>query len=284
MTSSINLVGPRWPETMGVALRQGRALGDGDRVGTAKVAVVNEAFARAYFPGQTPLGRRFGFGEGAQGATEYEIVGVVGDARYGDVNETPGRMVYLPLLQASDESAHTSELAIRLSGDPASAGPAIRAAVAAVDPRLPISDMLTIARQVDNALIQQRLFARLVGIFGLVAVALACVGLYGVVGQSVARRTQEVGIRMALGADQGAILRMVLRETMRLIGGGLLLGIPAALAAARLIRGQLYGVGTADPVTILLTSALLVAVAAVAGYIPARRASSVAPMTALRRE
>jgi predicted permease len=284
MTSSVNLVGPRYPETMGVPVRAGRAFRDGDRPGSAKVAMVNEAFVRAYFQGQNPVGHRFGFGEGPEGGTEYEIVGVLGDARFGGANEAPGKMIFLPMLQVTDQSAYTSELAIRVNGDPSAAGPAVRSAISAVDARLPISQMVSIDRQLDEALHQQRLFARLVGVFGALAVVLACVGLYGVVAQSVARRTNEVGIRMALGAEQGTILRMVLGETLLLIGAGLVVGVPAALGGAQLIRGHLFGVGTADPLTILATSALLIGIAVVAGLIPARRAASVAPMVALRRE
>jgi predicted permease len=284
MSSSVNLVGPHYPETMGVSLQAGRAFDDGDRPDSPRVAMVNEAFVRAYFPGQTPVGRRLGFGEGPSGASEFEIVGVLGDAHFGGADEAPGKMIYLPILQTIDQSAYTSELAIRINGDPAAAGPAVRAAIATVDSRLPISQMTTIGEQLGNALQQQRLFARLVGVFGVLAVLLACVGLYGVVAQSVARRANEVGIRMALGAQRGAILRMVLQETLTLIGAGLLIGIPAALAAAQLIRGRLFGVGTADPLTIGGTSLLLIAVATVAGFIPARRAASVAPMAALGRE
>jgi len=284
MSSWMNRVGPRYPETMGMTLRAGRPFGDGDRPGAPKVAMVNEAFARAYFPGQDPVGHRFGFNEGPDGANEFEIVGVLGDARFEGANDPPRRMVFLPLLQAVDQSAYTGELAIRVSGEPAAPAAAVRAAIATVDPRLPISQMISIDRQLDNALHQQRLFARLVGVFGMLAVLLACVGLYGVVAQSVARRANEVGIRMALGAEQGAILRMVLGETLLLAGAGLAVGIPAALAAAQLIRGHLFGVGTADPLTILVTSAMLVGIAALAGFIPARRAALVAPMAALRRE
>jgi len=283
-SSLVNLVGPRYPETMGMPIRAGRALGDGDRPGSPKVAMVNEAFARTYFQGQNPVGRRFGFGDDAGDASEFEIVGMVGDARFGSAGDPSEMMVFLPMLQTTDESAYTSELAIRVTGDPAGAGPAVREAVAAVDPRLPISRMVSIDRQVDDSLNQQRLFARLVAVFGGLAVLLACVGLYGVVAQSVARRANEVGIRMALGAQRSAIVAMVLRETLGLIAIGLVIGVPAALGAAQVIRGQLFGVGTTDPLTVAATSLLLVVVAAVAGLIPARRAASVAPMTALRRE
>ena len=282
--TTLNLVGPRYPETMGMTMLAGRALNDGDRVGAPKVAMVNQAFAKAYFKNRNPVGGRFGFGDAGTDSGEYEIVGVVGDARFGGPSSEPDKMVLVPMLQQADGSAFTSELAIRLAGDPASAGPAIREAIVTVDPKLPISGMITIEKQIDSALSQQRLFARLVGVFGALAVLLACVGLYGVVAQSVARRANEVGIRMALGAQPNSIIGMVLKETLTLIAVGLAVGVPAAMAGAQMIRRQLYGVGTADPLTIVGTSLLLVAVAAIAGLIPARRAARVAPMSALRRD
>jgi predicted permease len=284
MQSTINLIGPRYAETMGMPLRAGRDVGERDGSGAPLVAVVNEAFAQAYFKSGNAVGQRIGMGDDPDERGRYEIIGVVGDARFEGPDQAPGKMLFLPILQAGDQSAYTSELALRVSGDAASLGPAVRAAVAAVDPRLPISEITTMDTQFAQALFQPRLFARLVTIFGAVAVLLACVGLYGVVAQSVARRTSELGIRMALGADRGSILRMVLSETLRLIGLGLLIGIPSAIAAAQLLRGQLYGVGPAEPLTIALTSLLLVAVATVAGYLPARRAASVPPMAALRGE
>jgi predicted permease len=284
MIAQLDLVAPRYAETMGIPLRAGREIGEQDRIGSPPVAVVNETFARAYFGNQNPIGRRFGFGDDSQDAAQYEIVGVVGDARFGDVAGPPAKMAFLPLLQSAGQDAYTSELAVRVTGDPAAAGQALRTAIAAVDPRLPISQVTTIRQQVKDSLSQQLLFARLVAVFGGLAVLLACVGLYGVVAQSVARRANEVGIRMALGAERTMIVGMVLRETMALIGAGLAVGIPAALGAAQVLRGQLFGVGTVDPVTIALTSLLLIAVALLAGGIPARRAASMSPMAALRQE
>jgi predicted permease len=284
MMSQVNLVGPRYAETMGMRLRAGRAVGENDRPGAPAVAMVNEAFARAYFGGQNPVGRRFGFGDQPGDAGQFEIVGVLGDARFGNLAHPSEKMVFLPMLQSGGEDAYTSELAIRVNGDPAALGAAVREAIARVDPRLPISQLITIDRQLSDALNQQRLFARLVGVFGALAVLLACVGLYGVVAQSVARRANEVGIRMALGAQRRTIVGMVLKETLLLIGIGLAVGLPAALAGAQVIRGRLFGVGTADPLTILGTSLLLTLVAALAGFIPASRAASVPPMRALRSE
>lgn len=282
MSARVDLVGPSYPETMGMSLKAGRPIAESDRIGAPRAAMINESFAKAYFGQANPLGRRLGFG--ALDSSAYEVVGVVRDARFDGVAEASDRMVFLPLLQSAGEEAFTSELAVRVSGDPAAAGPLLREAVSSVDPHLPISGLITLGRQVDDSLSQHRLFARLVAVFGGLAVLLACVGLYGVVSQSVARRANEVGIRMALGAEGTTIVGMVLRETMLLIGSGLVIGVPAALAAGRVIRGQLFGVGTADPATIAGTSLLLLVVALVAGFIPARRAASLSPMTALRQE
>jgi predicted permease len=262
----------------------GRDITDRDAEGAPLVAMVNQAFVAQYFPGENPIGRGFQFGDPGEGNPRYEIIGVVGDARFGGVAEAAGKMVYIPVLQARDRSAFTSELQIRTTGDPQRFAAAVRSAVADIDPGLPIYQVKSLEGQLNETLRQPRLLARLVAIFGGLALVLACVGLYGVVSQSVNRRTNELGIRIALGADQGRILGMVLSETMRLVGAGLGIGIPAALAAGYLIRRQLYGVGAQDPVTLVGTSLLLMAVAAAAAYLPAWRASRVDPMVALRRE
>ncbi len=280
----IDLVGPRYPQTMGMSILAGRGFEDRDRVGSPRVAMVNQTFAKTYFGNENPVGRRFGLGDSQNDAGAIEIIGVLADAKFDGPSSPASKMIFLPLLQTADQSGYVSELAIRVSGDPASAGPAVREAINSVDPKLPISGMVSMDNQVDRALGQQRLFARLVGVFGALAVLLACVGLYGVVAQSVARRANEVGIRMALGAQQSSIIGMVLKETMTLIAFGLAIGVPAAMAGAQMIRRQLFGVGTMDPLTIAGTSLLLVAVAALAGLIPASRAARVAPMSALRRD
>jgi predicted permease len=275
-------VGPGYAETLGLPVVAGRELTARDAAGSPLVAVVNQAFARAYFGGRNPVGRRFGYGAEHDG--DYEIVGVLGDARFHSVRQAPVPMVFFPILQATDQSAYTSELEVQTAGDPANLASAVRAAVADVDPRVPIADVTTLDAQFTDSLGRDALFARLVGVFSALALILACVGLYGVVSQAVARRTNELGVRLALGADGGDILRMVLRDAAALIGLGLLLGVPAALLAARVIRSQLFGVGTADPVTLLATCALLTAVAIVAGFLPARRAARVDPVVALRAE
>jgi ABC-type antimicrobial peptide transport system permease subunit len=174
--------------------------------------------------------------------------------------------------------------AVRTSGDPASALRDLRSAVAAVDRNLPLYNVRTEAQQIDSALTRERLFAQLTTCFGTLALLLASVGLYGVMSYTVARRTGEIGIRMALGAAKGDIARMVLGEVLVLVAIGLGLGLPAALVCMRLIRNQFYGLGLADPVSIAVAIGALAVVAGLAGYLPARRASRIDPMAALRQE
>ena len=276
-------IGPGYAETLGLPIVAGRGLTERDAGGSPLVAVVNQAFARAYFPHGNPVGRRFGFD--SQHSGDFEIVGVVGDARFHSAREAPAPMAFLSILQAADQSAFFGgELEVRTAGEPSNLTAAVRGAVADVDARVPIAGVTTLAAQFTDSLGRDALFARLVGVFSALALVLACVGLYGVVSQAVSRRTNELGVRMALGADGGAILRMVLRDAAALVLLGLVIGVPAALAAARIIRSQLFGVGPADPLTLLATCALLAAVALVAGFLPARRAARVDPVVALRAE
>jgi predicted permease len=262
----------------------GRAIDDQDVAGAPLVAMVNQAFVDQYFPTENPIGRGFIFGDESEGGPRYEIVGVVSDARFGGVTQEPGKMVYIAMLQAGDRNAFTSELQIRTDRDPASYAAQVRAVISGVDSRLPIFQITSLDQQLQATLRRPRLLARLVAVFGVLAVLLACVGLYGVISQSVQRRTNELGIRMALGADAGRIIGMVLGETMKLILAGLAIGIPAAIAGGYLIRSQLFGVDPLDPATLAGTTVLLVLVAAAAGYLPAWRASRVDPMLALRKD
>ena len=283
MRVNINLVGPNYLEVLGLPLVAGRQFDRRDTPAGGQVALVNQAFARSFFPNGSPVGQRFGFGSDPASAT-IEIVGVIGDARFHDAKEQPSRMVFLPLLQAADQTAYVGELEVLTSGDPDGVIPAIRQAVTEVDPRVPVASVATLERQVSGALRADTLFAQLVGGFGALALVLACVGLYGVVAHAVARRTNEVGIRMALGASNRDVLTMILGEAGRLIAIGLLIGLPAAAVASRVIASQLFGVTPADPATFVLASMALAAIAILAGYLPARRASRLDPNVALRTE
>ncbi|HKQ60991.1 MAG TPA: ABC transporter permease [Candidatus Polarisedimenticolaceae bacterium] len=280
----VNAVGPAYTRVLRLPLARGREFDERDRPGAPQVALVNRAFVEAYLPGQDPLGRRFGFGDDASHAGEIEIVGVVGDVKFRAPRDRPMRMVFLPLLQSADDDAYAAELEIRTTGDPLTAVSALRQAVAAVDPRVPIAGVTTLALQVEGSMRHDRLFARLVGVFGLLALVLASIGLYGLVSQAVARRTAEVGIRMALGADRRSIVRMLLKDAGALVLAGTAVGLPAAVLAMALIRNQLFGISARDPLTLGASTLLLAAVALVAGYLPARRAARLDPLAALREE
>jgi predicted permease len=283
MVVDVNLVGPKYLEVLGLPLVRGREFDRRDTPAAPRVALVNQAFVRSFFPNGDPLGRRMGFGDDPKSVT-IEIVGVVGDARYADAKEKPARTVFVSLLQETDESAYGSDLEVRAALDSASVIPALRRAVAEVDPRVPIASVGTLDRQIADSLRTDTLFAQLVGGFGALALILACVGLYGVISQAVGRRTGEIGIRMALGASRGDILIMILREAGRLVGAGLLIGLPASALASRLLTSQLFGVAPADPATLGFSAAALAAIAILAGYLPARRASRLDPNAALRTE
>jgi ABC-type antimicrobial peptide transport system permease subunit len=210
-----------------------------------------------------------------------EIIGVVQDAKYHSLREQPVPMVYISLFQYP-ESGVTFE--IRTAIHPSSAATAVTNAVKATDARLPVLDIQTLGNQLNDSLVQERLIASLSSAFGSLALLLAAVGLYGLMAFAVNRRTNEIGIRMALGAKPVQIAGMVLRETLLLVSLGLAIGIPVAIAVSKLIATELYGLKSNDPVTLLLASLSTAAIAVLAGYLPARRASRVDPMTALRYE
>ena len=276
-------VAPQYTRTLGIPLVRGRDFDDHDVAGAPKVGLVNQAFARAYFPNADPIGRRFGFGDKPEHA-DTVIVGLMTDVKYENPREPANPMIVLPLLQEKSQQAYASDLEVRTAGDPEASLPALRKAVAELDARVPVASTKTLARQVADSLNVEMLLARLVSAFSALALVLACVGLYGVLSQAVARRTNEVGIRMALGADRGAILGMVLREAGALILVGLAIGIPGAALAAGLLAHQLYGIGPTDPVTLASSALVLLMVALFAGWVPAWRASRVEPLQALRTE
>jgi predicted permease len=245
---------------------------------------VNEAFVEHYFKGQQAVGKHFTFDDETDNGALLEIVGVIGDIKSEDTREPAHPAVYRPILQIQDQSAYSVTLQIRTTNDPAPVAAPVRQMLKQIDDKLPVFDVRTMHEQIRNRLNQDRLIARLVSFFGAVALILACIGLYGVMAHGVARRTNEIGIRMALGAKGGNIAWMVLRETMVLVVAGLALGVPAALLSARLISTQLFGMSPTDPLTLIGAGVVLTVVALLAGYIPARRASRVDPLTALRYE
>ena len=277
-----NVVGPDFVKTMRMRLLLGRDIGERDIATSPQVAVVNKSLARKVFGNLNPLGRRFTLGQTFNPKEALQIVGVVEDAKYSQIRGEAPLTAYVPFSQAEDLGAMYFE--VRTAGDPTLLIPSVRRAVAEVDSSLALSDVKTQNQQIDEALVQEKLIARLASFFGGLALALAAIGLYGTLAYTVGRRTSEIGIRVALGASGKQILKMVLREAFALVLIGVLLGLPMALAAGRLVASQLYGLKTSDPLTLSAAIGLLVAVASLAAYLPARRASKVDPMVALRYE
>ncbi len=277
----INEVGPNYFTTLQIPVVSGRDFTDADQAGAPKVAIINETMARHYFGDSNPIGRHISVPDWNGDPSWRTIIGVRRAAKNSDLRESPAPMVYLPLFQ-SVEGAVTFE--VRTATDPHYLVRDILRAVKATDSRLPVSDVKTLDEQVDQSLIQERLVAWLSSLFGVLGLLLAAVGLYGLMTYAVNRRTAEIGIRMALGARGEQIAGMILRETLQLVLIGLAIGIPAAIAAARLIKSELYGLKSDDPITLLIATSIMAGIAVLAAYLPARRASRVEPILALRTE
>jgi len=279
-------VGPHYFETIGTRLLRGRAIDERDTPAAPHVAVTNETFARRFFPNEDPIGQHLGMGD-ASHSGDYEIVGIVEDAKYQDTRGPAYATFFLPLLQTGPADVlrgWVGAIEMHVAGKPENLEPAVRKAIAKVDPHLIVLDMMSFGEQVARNFNQERLIARLAEVFGALALILACLGVYGVTAFSVERRTNEIGIRMALGADRRNVLGLVLRSALAQLGLGLTIGIPAALAGGHLLGHQLYAVKSYDP-TILGVAALILAASAIfAVSVPARRATRVDPMVALRYE
>ncbi|HJR61019.1 MAG TPA: FtsX-like permease family protein, partial [Vicinamibacterales bacterium] len=279
---SINrlVIAPNFFEVMGIPLKLGRGLGEAENnAKAAKVAVVNESAAKKYFPEGNPVGRRFGSSLETSG--QVEVVGVVRDAKYDSVRDEAPPTMYVPFRQAR---MGTPTIAVRTAGDPLGLVSAIRETVRGIDPNLPMVDVSTQKEQMERGFEQEKVFAQAYTLFGSLALVLAAVGLYGVMSYTVARRTNEIGIRLALGAQRQHVLGATMRESLVLVGIGAAIGIAIVLLASRFVASLLYGVPKNDAVSIALATAVLSVVAAIAAYLPARRASLVDPMVALRNE
>ena len=281
--SSLNRVGSRYFETIGMPVIQGRSIGEQDTASSIKAVVVNQALANHFFPKGDALGHTFTVDDPSVKG-EWQIVGVVRDAKYHGPREKPERMSYLAVTQLTGDDAYAYWLQLATVGDPATIAGEVRAAMAEIDPNLPILEVRTIAEQLDQSMGQETLISELSTFFSLLALSLACIGLYGVMTYNVVRRTNEIGIRLALGAQRGSVLWMVLRESLMLLGIGVALGIPLTLAATRLVQAQLFGLRSSDPITLGAAVLTIAAVTLLAAYLPARRATRVDPMVALRYE
>jgi predicted permease len=287
--TAVNTVGPRFFETMGIPLLLGRSLGEGDTEAAPKVAVVNQTLARKYLGDRNPIGRQFAFGD-PKVSPKIEIVGVVADSKFHDLRDEIWPTIYLPFLQSvSGETAVLGALGemhfeVRTVGNPLAIAPAVRRVAHAMDSNLALYDVRSQTEQIKQTLFQERLFARLTGFFGLLAAALGCIGVYGIMAFATTGRTREIGIRMALGASRRQILVMILREALVLVAIGIAGGIVVGLAASRLVSALLYGLKPTDPSSFAGAALLMLTAAAVAGYLPARRGTKVDPMEALRYE
>jgi predicted permease len=280
MNPGMNGVSPEFFSTLGIPVLAGRDFSDGDDLASPRVAVVNESFSRYFYGGGDPVGRRFSFGRDEE--TAITIIGLVRDGKTMSLREEQERFLYLPYTQSTDLGSVT--FYVRSAVDPESLGLRVREAVARVDSSLPITDLKTMNRQIDESLYVERMVAALSVAFGGLATLLAAVGLYGVLSYTVAARTREIGIRVALGASRKGLLLLVLKEVALLVTLGVAIGLSASLIAGRLVETELYGLSGWDPAATVLATLVLLATAALAGYIPAARASRVDPMVALRYE
>ncbi len=296
--SMLNRVSGRYFETAGIGIVAGRAINDGDTLTRQKVAVINQIIARKFFPKGDVVGRQFSIDIDSV-KESWQIVGIARDTRSGNPRDTePGRMVYVPLAQiepfdsvdpsapsavpAENQDRFAGVILLRTAGDPARTIADLRAAVASVDPNLPLTKITTIREQVDSFMANEQLISTLTGAFALLALLLAAIGLYGVMSYNVVRRTSELGIRLALGAQTATVRWMIVRESLLLLAIGTGLGLPLTLASARLIRQQLFGLSAADPIAFAVAVAGVSGMTLLAAWLPARRATRVDPMVALR--
>jgi predicted permease len=276
-----NVVGNEYFAAMGIPVLEGRTFGSLDSASSQRVGIISESVARSLFPEGSPIGRHYGSHD-SQNANSTEVIGVVKDVKVHGVDEETQYVDYLPRAQV--DFFFLNDLTVRYTGDSGAVVSAVRQRIRDVDRNLPISDVKTMEEQVAGSMPNQRLIAQLSVFFGLVALFLSCIGIFGLMSYVVTRRTNELGIRMALGGQRSEMLWLVMSESLFLVVLGIALGLPMTVAGGRLVSSMLFGIGAADPVTLSAAVALLALVAALAGYLPARRASLAEPMAALRHE
>lgn len=275
-----NIVGDGYFQTMQIPLLAGRGFGPQDTATSQRVAVIGERMARTLFPKGNPIGRHYYPGEPKDG-TDREVIGIARDVKFGSLQEDPETLDYYPYRQ---RDMYLNDFVVRYSGDFAAAAAEVRGGIHEIDRNLPITDVTTLDEWVGRSINDQRTVAQLSTFFGMLAVFLSAIGIYGLMSYVVSRRTSEIGIRMALGAQRSTVRWLVMREIAVLVAVGVVIGVPAALAGNRLIAHMLYQVGSNDGVSLLAAVTVMLVIAALAGYLPARRASRVDPMRALRYE
>jgi len=283
VSTLLNRVSPGYFETLGIPLLRGRTIGAEDTATSTKAVVVNQTLADKYFPHGDAIGHSFTVADPSVKGT-WQIVGVVRDATYNHAGEEHDPMTYLAVMQLTEDDQYAYWLQVQTAGDPSAVAGEVRAALAEIDPNLPVLDVQSISELLDSLIDQQRLVSQLSGFFSVLALALCTIGLYGVMTYSVVRRTNEIGVRIALGAGAGEVLWLVLRQSLILLGVGVALGIPATLAASRAIQAGLFGLSPWDPSTLVAAVVVISVVTLVAAYFPARRATQIDPIVALRYE
>jgi putative ABC transport system permease protein len=277
------VVSPEYFSTMGIKLLRGRQFDERqDGADATPSVIISETTARRLWPGEDPLGKRIKPGDPDSPGPWMEVVGVVNDVRQFDLTAEPRLQMYLPYVQF--EWFVPRQLVLKTDVEPSSLAAAVRGTVWEVDKDQPVSDVRTMDEVLSESIARQRFSTMLLGIFAAVALALAAVGIYGVMSYAVAQRTREIGIRMALGAQAGTVLKLVVGQGLKLVAAGVLLGLAGSLLLTRLMSSLLFGVSPTDPLTMLTISLMLVGVALLASYVPARRAAKVSPMVALRYE
>ena len=278
--ANFRTISPHYLEAMGIPLQRGRHITDNDHADAGRVIIINEFLANKFFPNEDPLGKRLNFG-GEEEKDNYEIIGVVGNIRNESLVEGIVSEVYVPLAQ---EPWYSMSIVVRAAGDPVQLAGAVQREIQAIDKDQPVYNVRTLERVVSESLAPQRVVMGMLGVFALIALVLASVGIYAVMSYAVTQRTHEIGIRMALGAQPRDILKMIVRQGMLLAIIGVTLGLVASYWLMQAMTKILYGVSATDPLTFAAISLLLMLVAFTANYIPARRATKVDPMIALRYE
>jgi predicted permease len=278
----VNGVSERFLDVLQIPLVAGRGLEARDVKGAARVAMINQSMARQYFGGGPAIGQTFRWARKA--GPDIQVIGIIKDAKYDRLRDDPPATIYIPWTQMPWGAALQLDFEVRTAGDASIAMAALRRVVRDADRMLPVMNVKPMDQLVDEALGQERLLAWLVGLFGAITLILACVGLYGMVAYSVTGRTREIGLRMALGADRMTVLGMILRQVLVTAGGGIAIGLPAALVATRVVQSLLYGVKANDMLSFAAAAGVVLAVAVLAVAVPARRAMAIDPVRALRYE